>query len=178
MGMIMRTTLSLALIFGIFALPHVAYAQTEWDGSPVSTTVYVNFASASARFQPSETAAAALVGAADAALVTIRGRTSTGNPTSRDEALALARAVASRSYLVAHGVSPLKITINYVSAADFIADNATEAGRLLNQRVEIDVVHVSPELTMQQKYQAALARREEQFRNALLHMPSRTASLN
>lgn len=39
---------------------------------------------------------------------------------------------------------PLKIMVNYASAADFIADNTTAAGRAENQRVEIDLVHVPP----------------------------------
>jgi hypothetical protein len=85
---------------------------------------------------------ATLANAKDAALVSIRGRTSTNTPTAKDEAFALARAISARTYLIAHGVSPLKITLNYTSAADFIADNSTPAGRLQNQRVEIDIVHV------------------------------------
>jgi hypothetical protein len=174
----MRTALSLASLFAFLALPHCAHAQTEWDASPVSTTVYVNFGYASARFQPTEAGAATLADAADAALVTIRGRTSTDKATNRDESLALARAIAARAYLIAHGVSPLKITINYVSAADFTADNATEEGRQLNQRVEIDIIHVSQQLTMEQKYQAALAKRQEQIRNVPVSVAPRIASLN
>jgi len=46
------------------------------------------------------------------------------------------------AYLVARGVSPLKITLNYASAADFIAENTTAVGRHQNQRVEIDIVYV------------------------------------
>jgi hypothetical protein len=59
-----------------------------------------------------------------------------------DEALALGRAVSAHSWLVKHGVSPLKIMINYVSAADFVADNSTPEGRRENQRVEIEVIYV------------------------------------
>jgi hypothetical protein len=165
-------------LFALLALPHLVHAQSEWEGTPVSTTVYVNFAYASARFQPTEEGAAAIAGAGDAALVTIRGRTSTDKPTSQDEALALARAIAARAYLIARGVSPLKITINYASAADFIADNATAEGRLLNQRVEIDIIHVPPQLTMEQKYQAALAKRRERQRNEVLATVPRIATLN
>jgi len=54
----------------------------------------------------------------------------------------LARAVSARDYLVAQGVSPLKIMINYVSAADFVADNGTPEGRYLNQRVDIQMIYV------------------------------------
>ncbi len=84
-------------------------------------------------------------------MVTIRGRTSTNAPTAQDEALALARATAARAYLVRQGVSPLKIMVNYASASDFIADNATAAGRLENQRVEIDLVHVPSNLKESQQ---------------------------
>ncbi len=174
----MRIALSLAALFSILAWSNIAHAQNEWDGSPVSTTVYVNFAYASARFQPTEASAATLSDATNAALVTIRGRTSTDMPTNRDEALAFARALAARSYLIAHGVSPLKITVNWVSAADFIADNATEQGRQLNQRVEIDFIYVSQQLTMEQKYRAAIAKRQEQLRNDLVSTTPRIASLN
>jgi outer membrane protein OmpA-like peptidoglycan-associated protein len=106
----------------------------QYEGTPISSTVFVAFATGSARFLPSDDSAARLEDAKDAALISIRGRTSTNAPTAKDEALALARAV--------HGVSPLKISLNYASAADFIADNSTPDGRLQNQRVEIDIVHV------------------------------------
>lgn len=56
--------------------------------------------------------------------------------------LALRRALSARSYLVARGVSPLKIMVNFASAADFVADNSTAEGRRENQRVEIGVVYI------------------------------------
>jgi hypothetical protein len=49
---------------------------------------------------------------------------------------------SARSYLVARGVSPLKIMVNFASAADFVADNSTAEGRRENQRVDIEVVHI------------------------------------
>jgi flagellar motor protein MotB len=114
----------------------------QYEGTPISSTVFVAFASGSARFLPGADSAARLEDAKAAALISIRGRTSTNAPTPKDEALALARAISARSYLIAHGVSPLKISLNYASAADFIADNSTPDGQLQNQRVEIDIVHV------------------------------------
>ncbi len=75
-------------------------------------------------------------------MVTISGRTSTNKASAKDEALALARAVSARAWLVARGVSPLKIMINYVSAADYAADNSTPEGRYINQRVDVELFYV------------------------------------
>jgi outer membrane protein OmpA-like peptidoglycan-associated protein len=124
----------------------IRLSEHTHQGKPVSTTVFVSFANGSTAFRPTTTSVEALFNARDAAMVTIRGRTSTYAPTSQDEALALARATAARAYLIRQGVSALKIMVNYASASDFIADNATAAGRLENQRVEIDLVHVPSNL--------------------------------
>ncbi len=140
----MRNSIRLMVCIAVLGVgQQVALAQNnEYQGTPVSTTVFVTFDNGGVAFRPSADSAATLAGAKDAALVSIRGRTSTGVPTVKDEALALARAAAARAYLIARGVSPLKITLNYASAADFIADNTTAAGRRQNQRVEIDIVYV------------------------------------
>lgn len=79
-------------------------------------------------------------------MVIVSGRTSTQRPSEKDESLALARAVASRDYLIKRGVSPLKIMVNYASAADFVADNGTPEGRYLNQRVDIEMIYVPRDL--------------------------------
>jgi outer membrane protein OmpA-like peptidoglycan-associated protein len=113
-------------------------------GIPISAAVFVSFADSSAAFKPDADQAAGLVDAKSAALVTIRGRTSTDKPSAKDESLALARALSARSYLVARGVSPLKVVVNFASAADFIADNLTPEGRRENQRVEVEMIFVSP----------------------------------
>ena len=47
---------------------------------------------------------------------------------------ALRRALSPRQYLIARGVSPLKIMVNFASASDFVADNSTPEGRHQNQR--------------------------------------------
>ena len=139
----MRKTISLVASLFLFIFAETAVAQSVGNfGTPISTTVYVSFHASSVSFQPGQDDATILANAKDAALVAIRGRTSTSTPTLKDEALALARARSARAYLIARGVSPLKITLNYASAADFIGDNSTAEGRLQNQRVEIDIVHV------------------------------------
>ena len=143
----MRKVVSLAFILAALPLSQTALADAPSDsfssfGTPISASVIVSFPDSSATFKPDAAQTTHLADAKGAALVTIRGRTSTNRPSAQDESLALARAISARTYLIAHGVSPLKITLNYASAADFIADNSTPAGRLQNQRVEIDIVHV------------------------------------
>ena len=139
----MNKAIHLAVASVLLLAGQLASSQPgEYQGAPVSTTVFVSFANGSTSFRPAPASAETLLNARDAAMVTIRGRTSTNMPTGRDEALALARAAAARTYLIQQGVSPLKIMVNYASAADFIADNTTAAGRQQNQRVEIDIIHV------------------------------------
>lgn len=112
--------------------------------TPISSSVLVSFADSSAAFKPSADQVAHLADAKGAALVTIRGRTSTNKPSAKDESLALSRALAARSYLIARGVSPLKIVVNFASGADYVADNSTPEGRYENQRVEVEMVFVTP----------------------------------
>lgn len=103
----MRKT-STYLFLLAFGATHGAFAAEPLE-APVSTTkVTVNFPHKSTTFVPDPESAAALADAWDASLVTISGRTSNTIPTASDEAVALARAVSARSYLIARGVSPLK----------------------------------------------------------------------
>lgn len=132
--------LSLALLFG--AQTTLAAGEAGNFGTPISTGVSVSFADSSATFQPTPEALELLADARQAAIIYVSGRTSTPRPSASDEALALRRALSVRSYLVARGVSPLKIMVNFASAADFVADNSTPAGRRENQRVDIEVVYV------------------------------------
>jgi hypothetical protein len=131
----------------LYCIQTAAFAQNGADlGGPVSTTINIQFLDNNAIFRPRADAAAALETARDAALITIRGRTSMDRFSAKDEALAMARATAARTYLISRGVSPLKIMLNYSSASDFVADNSTQEGRLQNQRVEIEFVHISATL--------------------------------
>lgn len=129
--------LSMAMAFGC----HAQEVQ-EYHGNPILTGVTVQFADNSVAFSPDAIQAEILSGARDAAAIYIRGRTSTNKPSAADERLALNRAISARNYLVSRGVSPLKISINYASAADFVASNNTREGRLQNQRVEVELIHV------------------------------------
>ncbi|OQW86290.1 MAG: hypothetical protein BWK72_18120 [Rhodoferax ferrireducens] len=152
----MRKFVPLAFILAVFPLsqsavaadpasmPLVAVSAPADFGTPISSAVLVSFADSSAAFKPSADQVAHLADAKGAALVTIRGRTSTDKPSAKDESLALSRALAARSYLIARGVSPLKIVVNFASAADYVADNSTPEGRHENQRVEVEMVFVTP----------------------------------
>jgi outer membrane protein OmpA-like peptidoglycan-associated protein len=123
-------------------------SNTAADGGiiemPRSNTVTVLFDNRSIIFRPSISDSSVLDDAKNAALITVRGRTSTPIPSAKDEQLALSRAVSARKYLIERGVSPLKIHVNYASGSDFITDNSTPEGKRQNQRVEIELVYVTP----------------------------------
>lgn len=134
----------LVVFFALIGPVHAEQPIKLVAGQPVSNTLSVSFADGSVVFRPNTQTANILQSALYAAMVTINGRTSTSNPSPKDEALALSRALSARAYLVRAGVSPLKIMVNYASAVDFIADNSTREGRLINQRVDIQLIFVNP----------------------------------
>jgi outer membrane protein OmpA-like peptidoglycan-associated protein len=71
--------------------------------------------------------------------IEVRGRTDGERPSAADERIALNRALAAQRYLIGQGVSPAIISVNYVSAGDYVADNATASGKSQNRRVDIEV---------------------------------------
>jgi outer membrane protein OmpA-like peptidoglycan-associated protein len=140
----MRKLVRLLPILLLLPLSQAAFAAADPYGAPISEAIFVSFADSSAVFTPSTAQQENLTAANRAALVTVRGRTSTSKASAKDESLALARALAARAYLIAHGVSPLKIDINFASATDYLADNTTPEGKLANQRVEVEMVFRIP----------------------------------
>lgn len=76
---------------------------------------------------------------AKAKRVEVRGRTDGKHPHAGDEKIALNRALAAQRFLIGQGVSPAKISVNYVSAGDYVADNFSAAGRKKNRRVDIEI---------------------------------------
>jgi outer membrane protein OmpA-like peptidoglycan-associated protein len=68
-------------------------------------------------------------------MVILRGRTALGEAA----ALAQARAIAVRDLLVAKGVDVRNLRVLSYSPGLYIADNATDAGRARNRRVEIEL---------------------------------------
>ena len=86
----MRTTLHIAAFAALLVSPAAAIAQpAEYPGAPVSTTVFVTFPHGGTVFRPPAESLGTLASAKDAAMITIRGRTSTLTPTAKDEALAV-----------------------------------------------------------------------------------------
>jgi outer membrane protein OmpA-like peptidoglycan-associated protein len=71
--------------------------------------------------------------------IVVRGRTDGQHASAADEQVALNRALSAQRYLVNQGVSPLIISVNYLSAGDYVADNNSVTGRAQNRRVEIEV---------------------------------------
>jgi len=134
--------LAFSLASMIFAQGAMATDYGSAAGTPISSMVMVSFPDSSTTFQPPVDVAAVLDDARTASMIYINGRTSTNRPSARDEALALKRALSARKYLVDRGVSPLKVMVNFASAADDTTENITPEGRYQNQRVEIELVYV------------------------------------
>lgn len=103
--------LALSLAFLVSAQSALAAGDAGNFGTPIKSGVSVSFPDSSATFQPTPEALELLADARNAAIIYISGRTSTLRPSAADEALALRRALSARSYLVARGVSPLKIGV-------------------------------------------------------------------
>ncbi len=105
-----------------------------------SQTVSVQFPFNGTKFNPTtEQSTALLPILVNAKRIIVRGRTDGLQPSATDEKIALNRALSAQRFLVNHGVSPLIIAVNYLSAGDYAADNNSAAGRAKNRRVDIDV---------------------------------------
>ncbi|MDR0564694.1 MAG: hypothetical protein LBG78_07165 [Azoarcus sp.] len=75
--------------------------------------------------------------------IIIRSRTDASQWSQSDQNAAKSRAVSARDFLARNGVKPDKITLDYISAGDYRADNSTADGRALNRRVEIDIFAIT-----------------------------------
>ncbi len=107
---------------------------------PISQTVIVNFPFNSADFQPSASQEAALLTLLEKAQrIQIRGRTDGLHSSEGDEQIAIKRAQAAMNYVVSKGVPAAAVSLNFLSAGDYIADNNNRAGRATNRRVEIEI---------------------------------------
>jgi outer membrane protein OmpA-like peptidoglycan-associated protein len=111
--------------------------------APATASSYlmrVHFAWNSAAFNPTTEQVLALrPHLAGAARIEVRGRTDGPTPHPGDERVALARALAAKHFLVSQGVDPRRIVLNFLSGAEYVADNTTPEGRAENRRVEIEV---------------------------------------
>lgn len=83
-----------------------------------------------------------LIAAAKVAyLINIRGRTDSYRSNKYQRQIALKRAIIARDYLIDNGVPPGIINVYAKSKGDFVAPNNAAAGRTLNRRVEIEIMH-------------------------------------
>jgi outer membrane protein OmpA-like peptidoglycan-associated protein len=76
--------------------------------------------------------------------VRIVGHTDSTGTDAINDPLSVNRASSTRSYLASRGVDPARIAIDGRGSREPIADNATEAGRARNRRVEIFVGEAAP----------------------------------
>jgi len=108
---------------------------------PTSHIISVYFPYNQAIFQPTAGQTADLLSLLSGNIrhVQVRGRTDGNRPSAADESIALQRAIAAKNWLVEQGVPSLKVSVNYVSAGDYVADNHVDAGRAKNRRVDIEI---------------------------------------
>jgi outer membrane protein OmpA-like peptidoglycan-associated protein len=76
--------------------------------------------------------------------VRIVGHTDSTGSDAINDPLSVNRAASTRSYLASRGVDLQRIAIDGRGAREPIADNATDAGRARNRRVEIFIGETAP----------------------------------
>lgn len=104
----------------------------------MATTVQVQFPSSGKAFEPNAKAAIELLAVASAAdKIMVTGHADNTGDASKNDALALARALSTKAYLVKHGIASAKITTASKGDKQPVADNSTPEGRAQNRRVEI-----------------------------------------
>jgi len=76
--------------------------------------------------------------------IEIIGHTDSTGSAAVNDPLRVARAQATRDYLVQHGVALSRLSIAGRGAREPVAGNDTDAGRAANRRVEIYVAEAAP----------------------------------
>lgn len=100
--------------------------------------IVVSFAFGNTEFVPQPEVAEKIVTYAKlAGTVNVRGYTDSVGTPAANQRVALQRAIAAKQYLVSRGVEEVKVKV-FGRAGEYVASNATKAGRLANRRVEID----------------------------------------
>ncbi|MCE9658275.1 MAG: OmpA family protein [Burkholderiales bacterium] len=95
---------------------------------------------------PQSEAARLVEEARASALVVLRGRTDGSTESPAESRIARGRADAVRAYLVQAGVDPGRIRATWQPIGDIAADNASDSGRRLNRRVEVELYRVAPRI--------------------------------
>ena len=80
-----------------------------------------------------------LAAARDKARIEVRGHTDGRQASPGETLIATGRAARARSWLVSHGAQPEFIRTRIYVVGHHLADNATEQGRSLNRRVELEI---------------------------------------
>ena len=84
---------------------------------------------------------AGIIRTLDASRIQIIGHTDSSGERLANVALSLARADAVRTYLIRQGIAAERLGTLGAGPDRPLADNATEAGRARNRRIELRVVH-------------------------------------
>lgn len=117
------------------ALPAKALEVTA---SGAVVRVFHDFAKT--EFLPTQQTAKVLRAAAPSAdSIVVRGHTDSATPNPVDRLIAIERAVKARSWLLANGVQPGTVRLQFRSAGGFISENETAQGRALNRRVDVQL---------------------------------------
>jgi len=119
-------------------LPKMVIAAPGDIKTAETKTIMVHFPHNGTLFRPTALQKAAMIDLlGDARKVQVRGRTDAHKPSEMDELVAYKRARAAKNFLIELGAHPSTVSINYVSAGDYISNNTTINGKALNRRVEI-----------------------------------------
>lgn len=122
------------------ARPVVAAARVLPAATSPSRTFTVHFPYNGTQFRMNSHDRAELLPLlTNARRIEVRGRTDGKRPSVADERVALNRALSAQRFLIGQGVSPAIISVNYVSAGDYVSDNGLSAGQARNRRVDIVV---------------------------------------
>tara|TARA_R110001583_G_scaffold23707_1_gene87132 strand:+ start:511 stop:1383 length:873 start_codon:yes stop_codon:yes gene_type:complete len=107
------------------------------DHRPV---VFVNFGFGKTQFKPSnELVKSLLLAAADASEINLRGRTDSITASKADVWISKQRAENAKSFLVANGINPAIISVEYLAEGDFLLPPKSSTSKSVNRRVEIEV---------------------------------------
>ena len=107
---------------------------------PESRTVSIHFPFNGTKFKPTNQEINQLLNyLKNVSRVSVRGRTDNKEQNEVDEKIALKRALAAKRYLIDRGIPSIIISVNYVSAGDYVADNYSKHGRPKNRRVDIEI---------------------------------------
>jgi len=121
--------------------PYSSSSITVPVASPlVQKIIRVQFPYNNVQFNPTDEQISTLLPLlTNAKRIELRGRTDNKYYSLYDEKIALDRVLSAKQFLINHGVPEAKISVNYVSAGDYIAENVTDSGRAQNRRVEIEI---------------------------------------